>query len=259
MREPKPLSARTRSEEIRCAYREFEDYYKEHRSLCPSAPPDPKRPFWIAIKLFREDYSDDMALWEFMSCVYATLGLCPRQEAKPEGLFRTFDPAKYHGKNVKKHFLNAFSVLLRPRLRRSLSPRTDQRRALTVDNFLPNCALGLFRERRLPLRPSWRYGPQRLLEELADREWPPRGLGNLLDCLPEAFSFLDSLEQAIIRCTYWRRKEPSARWIGGVVGKDHKTVCARRKIALIKARRGEGHTTHGQRVLYRPTRRHSVG
>jgi hypothetical protein len=180
-----------------------------------------------------------MDLWQFLGCVYDTLGYGPK-DGEAAALFATFDPAKYKGRDVDKHFLNVLSMRLRYRVGRCLHPyagpgtrQTDQNRQ-DVRGCPPGAVLGFFREHRLSERLTRRFGLQKLLESLPDRPWPPRRLGRLAECLFEAYELLDESQIAVLECAYSGRKTPSFREMGRCLGIDHKTARKRLDAALAK-------------------------
>jgi hypothetical protein len=236
------------------AYREFKDYYGKQRSRCSLE--NANRVFHFAIAVYRAEYAGVMDLWQFLGCVYDTLGYGPA-DGETAGLFATFDPTLYQSRDVAKHFLNVFSKKLRYRLKRCLHPyagpgtrRTDQNRKDEA-GFRPGAVLGFVREYRLPEALSRKFGPQRLLESLPDRQWPPRGLASLAWCLFEAYELLDDWELDILRCAYAGCKAPSLRKMGRCLGLDHKTVRRRLHAALAKLKVYFGDEIHAaeQRAL----------
>jgi hypothetical protein len=231
-RQPFDSEARKWSGALGVAYREFERYMHE---CYPCYPVAPRRVFGFAVKLYHTRYARVMDLWQFLGCVYDTLGYGP-SDRMATGLFAAFDPNKYHGRlDPAKHFLNGFSRRLRDRLRRCLYPRTDQRRT-DKRGVKPDDVLGFLKVCRLPETPRWRCGSQKLLESLPDRQWPPRGLGELEAFLLEAYWWLTELEIKVLTLAYSSRKMPSLREMGRSLGIDHKTVRRHLEAALDKLR-----------------------
>ncbi len=230
LRPDKPSSKK----EVELARREFSAYYETVRKGCPHAPAEPKRVFGLLMKVYRERYSRRVWLWQFLACTFDVLGE-PAKRKRPAGLFETFDLSNYRGRlTPAKHFLNVLVKRLRARLARSLRPRSDQRRRPAW--FQPFPWLHLSREWRLPWRSSWRFGPQRLLENLSDRPWPPgeEGRGQLQDVMREAFDCLNAEQRKVMWLTSWPHKSISARAIGRILDLDHKTVRKYRDTALRK-------------------------
>jgi hypothetical protein len=75
-------------------YAEFAEFYKDHR--CDGSPEDPRRTFNFAVKTLYLPNKHRLHEWDFMSCLCRALW----------SLFRWFDTAKYHGRDVEKHFLS---------------------------------------------------------------------------------------------------------------------------------------------------------
>jgi hypothetical protein len=73
-------------------YREFAHYYTTER--CEWAPDNPERVFNLAFKTVYPRYRKRLTPEQFLAEVYGTLGF---SSAQPDGLFQTFDPAKYTG------------------------------------------------------------------------------------------------------------------------------------------------------------------
>jgi DNA-directed RNA polymerase specialized sigma24 family protein len=214
-------------DQLRCAYDEFKNFYAKER--CPWAPENPWRVYRLATKkLFMPTYQHRMTVWEFLSCVYHTLGV---REGRLRGLFQDFNPARYtQGElSAEKHFLNMFMKRLRARLHRSLHPRSDNRRKDRHARFVATPALGLVQQEG-PGAPT--ANCQDMLPFLADRPWPPKGFSSLSGTVSEALESLPDSHRTVIELAYWPRLRPSNRRIGRALGLDHKTVGRRRDEAI---------------------------
>jgi RNA polymerase sigma factor (sigma-70 family) len=201
-----PVSHVVEETSIKRLYREFASYYHEHR--CCYAPANPRQIFGLCMSLYQA-YRRFMPAWEFMSDVYATLGV---REGEPRGLFQTFAPAKYRGKlSLERHFANLFKKKLWGKVLRSLSPKTDRGRRGDPGRFQASPELGLRKEQP---RSRW------------DRE--------LIENVREAMAQLEGGERTIIYLMYWR--DFSARKIAALLEVDHKTVGRRYDKAMKKMR-----------------------
>ncbi len=242
-RPDKPLISKREADR---AEEDFIAFYEDERTVCFHAPANPQRTFRLLMKVYQEEYSGRVCLWQFLGCVYDALGYHTKDGKLVSRLFAKFDLTKYRGRlTPEKHFLNLLIRSVRRRLERALCLRTDQRRPDEGPRFVGPGRVrtaGLhcvFREWRLPMRSSWRYGPQRLLENLSDRPWPPgeEGRGQLEDVVREALGRLNTAEREIIRLTHFEQKPFSARRIGRALGLDHKTVRKYRDAAMTKLQR----------------------
>src|SRR4051812_42703927 len=74
---------------VECLYHEFESYYLTYR--CPYAPECPRRVFKFALATVYRRYKRHLSLPEFLSLIYAMLGI-PVDDPKFHGMFQTFDP-----------------------------------------------------------------------------------------------------------------------------------------------------------------------
>lgn len=183
-------------------YREFAAYYEAER--CVWAPANPRRAFNLAVKTLYEPNREKVSLFQFIGLVYETLGFA----AGGTGLFREFDPDKYHGRlPLEKHFLNLFRARLEGKLVNAL-----RRGELLVAARQKRGKVGL---------PQRSFRQRQLDQEVA-----------------EALTCLSDLEARVIRLRYW--DDASYREIGQELGMDHKTAGRRLDQALDKLRRQFG-------------------
>jgi DNA-directed RNA polymerase specialized sigma24 family protein len=218
--------------QLRRAYKEFSTFYLRQR--CRWAPANPWRVFRMSTKrLYLPSFGKFMTVWEFLSCVYLTLGV---REGQPRGLFQDFDPALYTNgrKSLQKHFLNVFMKRLKARLKRSLRPRTDKGREDPHKKFLARPELGLIRQEARGTRAD-NFGDVK--KSLSDRTCPPKELHKDVETVREALETLPRLYRAVVEMTFWPRKRPSDRKIAAALGIDHKTVRKRRDRAILELRR----------------------
>jgi RNA polymerase sigma factor (sigma-70 family) len=151
-----------------------------------------------------QEYRNKLTEEQLLAEVYAVLGFAG---SKPPGLFRTYDPAKYHGRlSHEDHFVNLFARKLKSRLRRAA------RRAS-----------GDCRRRRL-------YAARE--QTVSTQEQMCRAL------LPVVLGCLEPRERAVIHLTYWEAL--SARKVGELLGIDDKTVKKVHDKAVGKLRRWYG-------------------
>jgi hypothetical protein len=234
-------------------YREFQEFYARERAAWvaeaperePWAPRNPRRLFNLAVKGPYRAYRKRMTPWQLLSAMYAVLG---RGSAGPDwpgfgaqsrprpGLFRGFNPAKYHGElPLEDHFANLFKARLWGSLLRSLAPRTDNGRQDPEGRFRGAPEYGLVRQGgQSRTREACSCPPPDGLEDVAGPGEQARGIGRLVETVEEALACLDKVERLIIQLTFWG--DLSARGIGVELGVDHKTVQRRRDAALNKLR-----------------------
>lgn len=190
---PKKNARRARARSVQLLYPEFARYYTAER--CAWAPENPRRLFNLAFDSIYPDYEDELSPEQCLGVVYDTLGV------GRTGLFRTFDPAEYHGTlPLEYHFANMFARRLRGNLKREVKRARRRKR-------------------------------------LRDHSDQTRTAGEqfLLNLLPVFVGCLTARERVVIHLRYWWSM--SSREVGARLRVDHKTAGRILANALRKLRR----------------------